>query len=290
VFAPFQMKVTGAGSMHPAFRLYDSATRSRGLWSRMPRFFWAAAAQEAAPGAMVLAQFTTAGRARPLVAEHFAGAGRVLFVGTDATFRWRHNIGDHLFYRFWGQAIRRVARSRERSSTSNWMEAFPGKTAPGESVSIELYAVDADGGPLDVSEASVRAVCGDSVQTVVLGRSAEPGHYRGTWSPVTVGDYQLSYTGATGSAVNAAVRVAQSGLELRRPGVDRDTLGNMAQVSGGGLLELDAIDQLPKRLKGEPVTLQRTHEEELWDNWMTLVLLVMLYCTDVFVRRMSGLT
>lgn len=114
-FAPFLMEVTAVGSVHPAFRLYDSAARNRGVWSRMPPFYWAAAATEAAPGATMLAEVKTAGETYPLIAEHFAGAGRVLLIGTDATYRWRRNIGDHLFYRFWGQAC---GASRTRSSAA----------------------------------------------------------------------------------------------------------------------------------------------------------------------------
>jgi len=289
-FAPFRMVVTASGARHPAFRLYDSATRNRGVWSRMPRFFWAAAAVEAKPGATVLAQLETAGKRRPLIAEQFVGAGRVLFIGTDATFRWRRNIGDYLFYRFWGQAIRRVARSGKRSGENNWMEVSPVVTVAGESVAVELYAVDADGQPLMDSQASIRVTCGERAQTIMLDRSTEPGCFRGTWRAAKVGDYRLTYTDERGTSVSAAVRVAESGRELLRPDVDRDTLGSLAEVSGGGMLELDQIAQLPQKLQGETVTVQRIHEEEIWDNWITLLLLVMLYCTDVFVRRTSGLT
>ena len=289
-FAPFQMVVTASGSMHPAFSLYESATRNRGVWSRMPPFFWAACADEASPGATVLAETEVGGERRPLIAEHFAGAGRVLFIGTDTTFRWRRNIGDHLFYRFWGQAIRHIARSKKRSSENNWMEVYPPRTVAGQSVYIELYAVDGEGRPLTASEAAVHVGSGDWARTVPLYRSAQPGHFRGTWSTEKEGDFQFSYTDAYGSTITATARVVESGQELLRPDVDRDTLGSLAEGSGGGLLELDRVHQLLDQLQGETVTVQRTHEEELWDNWATLVALVMLFCADVFIRRMSGLT
>ena len=291
-FAPFQMAVTPAGSRHPAFRLYDSASRNRSVWSRMPSFFWAAAAVEPAPGASLLAEVNTAGRSRPLIAEHFAGAGRVLFVGTDSTYRWRRNIGDHLFYRFWGQAIRRVARSTQRTADSDWIETYPTRVAPGDTVSVELYAVDESGQPLPDAQTRVRITGANSsqTQTVVLERAGRPGHFQGDWRTSDVGEFTFTYIDKRGNAVNAAVRVAQSGQEFLRPDVDRDTLGAIADLTGGRLLELDRVAELPDRIKGEPLTFQRAHEEELWDNWLTLVLLVVIYCTDVFVRRMSGLT
>ena len=288
-FDRFQMVVTAGGSIHPALRLYDSASRNRGVWSRMPPFYWAAAATEAAPGATVLAQVKTVNVERPLLAEHFAGAGRVLFIGTDATYRWRRNIGDHLFYRFWGQALRHVARAKHRSSEATWMEVHPARVEVGENVSIEVHAVTADGRPLDRSRIEARVVWGESTQTVVLERAAQAGHFCGLWPARAVGEYQVAYTDDGGTTVTAGLRVAESGRELVRPDVDRDTLGTLAELSGGDLIELESIEQLATKLTGEPVTIHRAHEEELWDNWVMLVLLVMLYCTDVFARRMSGL-
>ncbi len=288
-FAPFQMAVTPGGSIHPAFRLYDSAAQNRGVWSRMPPFYWAAAVGEASPGATVLAEAKTVVETRPLIAEHFAGAGRVLLIGTDATYRWRRNIGDHLFYRFWGQAMRRVARSKQRPSETSWIEVHPARVEVGENVSVELHAVDAAGRPLADPRVSASVVRGDSSQAVILQRSADPGHFRGTWQAKAVGEYRVVYADVGGTTVGAAVRVAESGRELVRPEVDRDTLGSLAELSGGALIELDRLDQLPKKLTGEAVTVHRTHEEELWDNWLVLVLLTLFYFTDVFVRRMSGL-
>ena len=289
-FAPFRMAVTADGATHPVFRLYASGTRNRGVWSRMPSFFWAAAVSEPAPGASVLAEVAAAGETRPLIVEHFAGAGRVLFVGTDSTFRWRRNIGDHLFYRFWGQAIRRVARSEERGTDRDWIEAHPATTVAGDSVLLELYAVDAGGAPLSRSEVPVRISCAEWVQTVMLSAGVEPGRFRGRWSPEKVGDHLLSYATAAGESVKTGVRVAESGQEMLRPGVDRDALAALAEASGGGFLELDRIAEIPGHIKGETVDVQRVHEEELWDNWLMLVLLVTIYCTGVFVRRTSGLT
>ena len=289
-FAPFRMAITATGSLHPALRLYDSASRNRRVWSRMPPFYWAADTVSPAAGATVLAEFKTADGARPLVAEHFAGAGRVLVIGTDSTYRWRRNIGDYLFYRFWGQAIRRVARAKQRPAERTWMEVHPSRVERGESVAVELHAVDVAGRPLERARLAAKVSRGDSVETVLLEGTGQAGHYRGAWPAKAVGEYSVSFTDATDTTVTAAVRVTESDRELVRPAVDRDTLGSLADLSGGGMLELDALGRLADRLHGESTTVHSVHEEELWDNWLMLLALVGLYCTDVFARRMSGLT
>ena len=77
---------------------------------------------------------------------------------------------------------------------------------------------------------------------------------------------------------------------MMHPSIALDVLGDMADWTGGGLLSLDKIGQLQDKLEGEKVEWTRTHEEEIWDNWLVLLLLVALYCTDVGLRRMMGLT
>jgi len=84
--------------------------------------------------------------------------------------------------------------------------------------------------------------------------------------------------------------VVESGRERCRPTVDRDTLGELADLSGGDMIELHELASLDERLEGETVTLHRPREAEVWDNWLVLLLLIGLYCTDVGIRRVLGLT
>ena len=55
-----------------------------------------------------------AGELHPLVVQQFAGAGPVLFLGFDETWRWRFRADEEHFDRFWMQAVRVLSRSRVR--------------------------------------------------------------------------------------------------------------------------------------------------------------------------------
>lgn len=289
-FAPFRMKVTAPGAIHPALRLYDDATQNRTVWSRMPEFYWAAAALDLGPTATVLARVEGPGESRPLIAEANAGRGRVFFVGTDTTYRWRRNIGSHLFYRFWGQAVRYVARDKKRAADKSWIEAYPTRVEPGEAVTVQLYAVDRDGMPLEASQVQLQVSGADLADHFTLSPGSQPGLFRGQWQPKHLGQFRLAYTDARSQSVTAAVQVSGSGREMRRPSVDRDLLGTLADASGGELLELDQIHRLPTLVRGEPVEIHQPENQSIWDNWVTLVLLVSLYCVDVGARRLLGLT
>ena len=89
--------------------------------------------------------------------------------------------------------------------------------------------------------------------------------------------FQLTIAGADemffGDAPGAAVLVGQ----------------RVSGASGGELIEIEQLDELPQRLKGETATIERHHEATIWDNWLTMLLLIGFYCTDVGIRRLMGL-
>jgi len=289
-FLPFTMKLEAEGALHPAFQLYASASRNRDIWERMPPFYWTPSIVKAKPGAAVLATVSADDDPRPLIAEHIVGRGHVLFIGTDETYRWRRNIGDHLFYRFWGQALRHMANASKRESDASWLDVSPRRVEPGDSVSIDLYAVNRRGDPLKESRVIVNLSAGGPVETMTLELTATPGHYRATWTPLRVGVYRIEYTDSRDNTVSAFLQAAGSGREMTQPTVNRDRLGALADSAGGQLLELARIHELPDRLKGKAETFDRARDEEIWDNWLVLVLLIGFYCTDVGIRRMLGLT
>ena len=289
-FAPFRMSITPEGATHPAFTLYGNATADRRAWGEMPEFFWAAVGSQLKPGAERLAEIELPSKEkRPLIAEQLAGRGRVLIVGCDETFRWRRNIGDQLFYRFWGQALRHVARKESATGHESWLDAQPQRVEPGSPVSVELFAVNAEGTPLDRQTVTVTVGKDQDREPLKLERAGEAGHFRGTWTTPEPGMYGLEYTAPSQPPIRAQVQVSDSGRERAHPAVDRDTLGALADISGGELLELGKFDQLAEHLHGAATSEVRPYEDDLWDNWLTLVLLVGLYCTDVGIRRVLGL-
>ncbi len=189
-YNPFRVELTPDGMAHEAMRLEDEPERNRNVWALMPPFYWCAAAERAAPGATVLAwNGSVAARqgALPLVAHHFAGAGRVLFVGTDATWRWRLNFGERYFYRFWGQAIRFVARF-DATQRQNSLEVRPIRPSPQQPAEIELLAFGADGAPRRENRLPVTVIVGGSVQRVELEADpAQKGRFTGRFTPAVVG-------------------------------------------------------------------------------------------------------
>jgi hypothetical protein len=295
VYNPFRMEITPDGAAHDAMRLYDEPGRNAAVWSGMPPYFWCAAAVRPAPGATVLATNPSIedrfGK-MPLIAYHYAGKGKVLFVGTDSTFLWRRNVGDRFFYKFWGQTVRFVARREEAEGRKSWIAVRPLRAQPREPAEIELMAFAADGSPrIDPRLAVSVAGPADAQALTLSADSSTKGRYTGRFTPQTEGTYTIQFDPGGGQEpVQAEIRVAIAPEELRRPHIDRPALELLASSSGGQLIELGDLGKIPEKLKGEPKLIRLHREEAIWDNWFTLALLVLIYSLDVGLRRLAGLS
>jgi hypothetical protein len=295
VYKPFALELSTDGAVHEVMRLYDDPGRNQTAWGQMPPYYWCAAVERPAPAATVLAwNPTVTGRfgRLPLVAYHYAGRGRVLFVSTDSTWLWRRNVGDRFFYRFWGQAIRFVSRRDEQGGSKSWLEVRPVRARPGEDAQIELMAMDAAGKPRTERTLAVEISGPAAPQRLeVAADPATKGRYTGKFAVKEPGDYRLSYVpGAGGSPAEARIRVAVASEELRHPSVNRPALEALASATEGKLVELYDLSSIPPTLKGEAKQTQVHREASLWDNALLLLLVMFLYSLDVALRRLAGLS
>lgn len=289
-YKPFRVELSADGAVHETMRLFDDAGRNLNVWQQMPPFYWCAAVERPSPSATVLA-FNASLEGRygklPLIAHHYAGQGKVLFVGTDSIWLWRQNVGDRFFYKFWGQAIRFVARRSNEQKKKSWVEVRPLRARPGEVAQIELTAIKSNGAPRTDAALTVRIEReGAPPETVeMVADKAALGRYTGKYVPENPGNYRVVYDPGDGEKAEAHMHVRRSTEELRRPNVDRDAL---AQI--GKLVEPKDLASITGELAGEPKTISLHREASIWDNWLVLTLLVAIYSVDVGLRRLSGLS
>jgi hypothetical protein len=77
--------------------------------------------------------------------------------------------------------------------------------------------------------------------------------------------------------------------EYRHPNLNRPSLELLASATGGEVLKLSDLDSIADKLEGS-TELQDLHREAtLWDNWLILAILILVYSVDVGIRRVMGL-
>ena len=294
VYRLYRVQLTPSGAIHEAMRFAEESDQNQAIWRRLPPFYWSAAVQRTAPGATVLAWNSSVSANQggmPLIAYHYAGQGKVMFVGTDSTWLWRQNAADRLFYRFWGQSIRFVARHDASSREASTLEVRPMSVEPGQAAEIELLAFAADGSPRRERSLTVSVRTGDKVRLVNLAADqTRRGRFTGTYAQDEAGEARIKFSPDSQTAsVAARLRVVAGAEEMRHPNVNRATLNLLAGVSGGKVVELPDVTSIVGQLKGAPELVAVHREASLWDNWLMLVVLVLVYSLDVGMRRWRGL-
>lgn len=289
---PFRLELTPDGALSDAMRLHDDAGRNGNTWNGMLPFQWCVAAARLQPGAQALAVNATLENGYgkvPVVATHFAGRGRVMLVGTDSTWLWRRHVADRFFYKFWGQSLRHVARRDEVARRKSWLEVTPLRVQPGEEARLELFAVKSDGSPVTDPSVTAQVTGGGEPAAVTLTADPNaPGRFVGTFRPAKEGDYRV--LAEAGGRAEARLRAQPAPEEFRYPNVNRDALRQAAAESGGKLVELHELATVPPLLKGEAAVTARSRQKTVWDNWLFLGLLVLVYSFDVGLRRLAGLS
>jgi hypothetical protein len=230
---------------------------------------------EMTPGAEVLLAARTAegAEAGPLVVVQHFGKGRVAVVGTASTWRWAMEGagagGRALHERFWGQLVRWAAGRAEADDAAPLVLSRRVLT-----VGDEL--VIAAGG---ASERDVPMTIAGPDTSIDLVLTGPANRKQGTFRPSVPGRYEAKGE-VGGRAVTETFFVEVNPAERRTLKPATDALFELARASGGGLVELPELDELPRRvLRSFPGALQAVEETPEKNP-----VLFLIFCGAVFLE------
>ncbi|MCE0523984.1 MAG: hypothetical protein LV480_13830 [Methylacidiphilales bacterium] len=244
------LDLTPAGENSTMMQLGTSDDTNVPIWKSLPGIFWDAHVTRAKPAAEVLLadpspEKATRTGAMPVIALESYGTGQTLFVGTDETWRWRRNVGEKYYTRFWGQAILRLGLPRLLgASRLTQLTTEKKEYVSGERVTITGHLYRSGFQP--VLDSSVRcnltinpdhpatAQASDLNKAVTLQASpGKPGFYEGELVVTTPGIYSFSTENDPSSALD--FRVTEPKFEFGETAMNLALLQKMADTSGGAL-------------------------------------------------------
>ena len=286
---------TELGLMSPGMQLGDTPAESSDIWSRLPGVYWAVEAPDLKPGARVFAERSDMvgpdGSPLPAIVMQYVGAGKVLFHGTDETWRWRYRVGDVFYARYWIQMIRYLCRSKLSDSGAGAdLVTDRREYQQGEPVVLRVRFDDprrapaADDGVTVVVEQE-----GRQMQRVKLRRSAAgQALFQGTVPRPSVGEYHawLAVPSMEGVAPSADFRVVAPPGEFERIEMDAVALRRAAERTGGRFYTFETARRLIRDLpKGRQVPVESLPPVPLWNRWFVLLLFLMLLVTEWILRK-----
>ncbi len=294
--------------------LGGDAARSRGIWADLPRLPWVLVGR-AKPAAAVLATLVERahGGARPnndaVIAAQPYGLGKVLWLGTDATWRWRFRVGDLYHHRFWGQAARWAAQGK-LAAGDDLIRFGPDRPRVPADEGVRLEArfderVRGVGPELLVTARVYDAVAANPQDEAraIVAMSPVPGRPRtfaATTPPLPTGRYVVRLDApqvadalkSLGGDANAEAKlevVAPLTSERVELSAARDPLARLASSTGGRVFTPSDADELPALLRGREVVKIRVEETALWDRPWALGLFLAAISVEWIVRKRAGL-
>jgi len=275
-------------------RILRDPSLNQQLWPLLPELKFVHRPSYAKPGATALL-VTDDARQDVVVASQFFGLGRVLYLGTDESWRWRHRVGDRVHAYFWSQAIRWGVSQRLVGGPRLKVGLDRRRIRPGEKVEVLARPATAQGLPLTDAIVVAEVDLKTSRRRVQLEPVADSrGIYRGILPNLPSGLHTVvvqvedpGFEGVKGELQVMAREVAgQEGVELTR---DVERLDSMAQAGGGQHVDILKAAELLETISAEGKYKDKEDSFEIWSSYPALLLIVGLLSAEWLIRKRYGL-
>lgn len=293
---PSSLELTDRGVSLAALRLVPDELENKRFWSQLPAPH-RIVATEALPGSEVLLQTVVGNQIRPAMVTRTVGAGRVLYLAFDESWRWRYKAADTWHQRVWNQ-LAKFAMPQPFAVSDDYVSLDSGAVRynEGDSVSIRARLKGLDGKPAAGQLIDALLWRNDRVVATVSlkGDPNVPGMYYGASGPLPAGDYQVSAraSGYTSEALQARTEFTVNPPdigELSQSSANEELLEQMALASGGQFLREEQIGQLPDLLS--PLSSGRVVESEtlIWQSYWWFIAMMLLLTAEWILRKRAGL-
>jgi hypothetical protein len=322
----FTLQLTSEGRQHMVTELAVERRTNESLWSVLPAMYWRSPISAAKGGSSVLAwakSVGAAGAASPnpttrdaakapsadptrrramLVAQNY-GLGRCLYIGWDATWRFRYKYGDKYHLKFWGQVLRWATMGKLPTGLK-FVKIGTGKARYNESEPVVVRAKFTKPDFTPMADAEVRVVVSQGERTVTSGRMnfvpGSPGMYETTVSGLPRGRYTVTLDSPQidqlrvrddppGDVATTIVVDQDQSVERLELAADARLMAQLADASGGLMIAPTAGDQLAEHVPTEPIVTEIRRQVTVWDKWWLLAVFAGIIGAEWILRKRAGL-
>ena len=304
---PFAFAVTGAGYAHEIMELSSSDAENVRIWESGCEWTRRLEGLSVRPGAETLAFAGDSSALKsPLLVVQHRGRGRVVFLASDETWRFRYRIGDTYHHRFWGNMLEWGAGAKLRDGNA-FARVGTDRLhyAPGERVKVRVRLADEEGLPLDGESVTgtVRLPSGQTREIEFRGRELANGSYEADFDETSArGDYAVEVQCAPvesrlgekwpkGLSTSFAVNRSFAPVEYAHLSSDRTLADQMAKLTGGEVVLLSAASapKLPAEFGSGRSEVVEHIENPVWDHPLAFVLLAAALIAVWVLRKRKGL-
>ena len=290
----FGWRLTDMGQAALPLQLESIASANLERWNSLPKQTWRVRGLRAKPVAQALAVCDDDNQ-EPLLLSQFAGAGRVVFQGTDESYQWQSYLGDDLYYqRYWIQMIRWLAGTKS-SPTQTMLQLSSDKS---RYEAGEIVRLDARVGNQLLARLTDQGVNidllrnGQGVKTIRLTQSPrDPSSFMTRVDQLEAGKYRAEIDmNAEHPQTFVDFSVTEKPGELSLLGPATEEMIHAADISLGKYVPLEQLDKMwPSLPNSKPIRLQPLTPIPIWNHWIIVSLLLILLTAEWVIRRACGL-
>ena len=293
--APSALALTESGNRNLLTILTSDERDNPTLWKSLPGFYWFAPILKARAGTDVLGVHETLkndyGRI-PLLVTMTAGTGKVLYLGTDAAWRWRKGVEDLYHYRFWGQVARWMSYQRKMAEGEQLRLFYsPENPVAGVTLTLNANAYDKFGVPLKDGSVELDATTPDgrTRRIDLIPNRDGPGSFHGTF-PVTQPGEHIFTASCPQNGDKVTTKFFVQGEPIERTGqpANAAALADIARVTRGSLADPASLAALVQKISALPVPEPSVRIFRLWSHWAWAVAILTVFTAFWIGRKAIG--
>lgn len=265
-------------------------------WKKLPKLT-SLSLVKALPGSQTLANLKSDQRSEPFIVTRFYGAGRVVYLSSDETWRWRYEVADKIHQRFWNQLCRWTMRL-PFAVESEYIALDSGDPnySAGQIVPVRARLRNSTGLPAEYSSVeAIASVDGKPIASTFLSADdAFPGSYRGQFDTLPPGDYSIHVVAPGFTEQEMSVRTYLRINETPNPELadvvrNDELLRQLADRTGGMYVVEDEMQKLWDRMDLSQRSKLIESDRLLWQSYWWFVPILTLVALEWWFRKKGGL-
>jgi uncharacterized membrane protein len=291
----YQLNLTREGWLQPWVRVESTEGLERKRLIEMPGFQTVNLTDSIKPGATVLATIKSKeGKQHPALVVQAFGKGRTAALMIGDWWRWhmRSPADNDDLMKSWRQTLRWLVADVPRRVEPD----VKGKLDSAQSVAITADIRDENYKPFDNATVSVGVSTPDGKTIELTGRASDeqPGRYATNFSPSVPGAYRAKVRAESADGSEIEERETgwvsdPDGDEFRSLVPNRDFLQELANRSGGEVIEINQLDQFVDSLPNRKIPITETRTLPWWHRWTIFTIALSLLVIEWGIRRWKGL-
>ncbi|MBV8728943.1 MAG: hypothetical protein JO336_03950, partial [Acidobacteriia bacterium] len=289
-----------AGEDNIITRLVDDPAANAAKWKKLPYLMDYEDPGAPKAGASVLANMITPeGRKQPLLVTQNYGRGRTAIMATGGSWRWQMSspLGDTAHDLFWQQLLRWVISDTPTHVTAS----VPSQTLLDNGAltfTADVRDPQYNPAPDAKVEAHILGPSGISASLELTPSPDAPGRFQGTWSAPKPGAYLTEITAQRADAATRTYKeLGRDVLTFERlDGVaenfhteqNRQLLERLASQTGGQYWKPSELGRLSASIPYSEAGVTVRETKDLWDLPLVFLVLLLLRCSEWWLRRKWG--